>query len=462
MRAYIIFFRRHTMQETDKAEFKVFKIRNRGLGMGIGLLAAFLFLFMLAPGADAYECIDCHGSSGPHEAGCQNMSCGTSLSCHPNKLDHINHLSGAGTPLAGDLSSAEGITTVCKTCHVGPNTSHPFIINTDPVIITAATDLNFACGQCHGGGTSAITNPPKAGIPYRSKASLADVAKGMHASAGVNYPVSFTYTIGSPDTLIVAFFGSVCSPGDTVCLNRTFTYDWDFGDGTIPHGTGVTPTHAYTLAGTYSVKLTVSLATGGIVGSVSRSMTIDNPDLPPTAAGTCSWDPNTWTMNVLDSSSDDGPDADALPGDGNATLQISVDWGDSSSKSFGGQGGPFSHTYIRTGPFTVTLKAIDSKLQSSTYSCSPGATPAYFTIGGTVIKGATAVGSATVQLYKQNTTTLAYVIQTSKLSAADGSFSFGSLKPGNYKLKVIKTGITFPETLLKVGPSSISNVINGS
>ena len=96
-------------------------------------------------------------------------------------------------------------------------------------------------------------------------------------------------------------------------------------DGTLKgdlfiHGSGDPTSHPYAAGGTKTITLTVKLASNGKkVGSSTRSLTLANPDLAPTAAATCTWDANTWQMTVVDASSDDGADADAVPPDGNAT-----------------------------------------------------------------------------------------------------------------------------------------------
>jgi len=342
---------------------------------------------------------------------------------------------------------------------MGPNTLHPFIINTDPVIITdGTTDLDYACGQCHGGGTNSVDNPPKTGIPYRTKAVLATVAEGMHASAGVSYPVTFTTSV-TPNTLTVNVIASVdcgtCPP---------LTYDWNWGDGT-PNGpaTGASASHTYTTAGTKSIILTVSVE-AGTTGSVIRIVTIANPDLPPAAGAACVWNANTWTMDLTDTSTDDGPDGDA-DNDVSPLLTTSVDWGDASAKSYGSAGTAFSHVYTKTtGAFTVSLKAVDSKLQSSTFSCVP-VTPAYFTISGTVKKSVSAGGAnlASAVVHLQQTAGGSYsgtLMTGTGTPIALGTFSFGSLKPGTYKIKAKKSGYTFPaEATIVVGPSSAGNTI---
>jgi PKD repeat protein len=395
----------------------------------------------------------------------------------------INHLTSLGTPFDPAVASNS-----CEVCHMPKPTGadfpmHLWRINCDPAystfpsaeeygagftptkkIANAATDgaytpavwvdVDLACGQCHGG--SAGAGAVKYDAPYRSKASLADVCNSMHSQAGVNYPVSFTYTIGVPTTLAAALVGTVCDPSDSVCLGKTFTYDWDFGDGTA-HGTTLALTHTYATAGSKTVKLTVSLASGGIVGSATRNVTVTTP-LPAApdaiiSGGACTWVANTWTLSCTDAST---PLASGL--------QIIVDWGDLTSKTIGAQGATFTHTYTNPGSFNVTLRANDSLLRTDTVTQAAAATPAYFSLGATVKKAGVNLASATVQLYKQNATTLLYVIQTSKLSAADGTVSFGSLKPGSYKLVAVKSGSVFPNLAatspIAVGPTSATTVIN--
>jgi chitodextrinase len=57
----------------------------------------------------------------------------------------------------------------------------------------------------------------------------------------------YTATVG----MEIAFDGSACKDND-----RIATYSWDFGDGSTAVNL-MKPTHAYTVAGTYTVTLTV-------------------------------------------------------------------------------------------------------------------------------------------------------------------------------------------------------------
>jgi hypothetical protein len=162
-------------------------------------------------------------------------------------------------------------------------------------------------------------------------------------------------------------------------------------------------------------------------------------------------------MNVQDTSSDDGPDGDAAPGDGNASLKIVLEWGDGSVKTIGSQGALFSHVFINAGGFTVTHRAIDSKLQTHVTECAP-VTASFFSISGTVKNTAGAnLGSAIVQVKKGSS------IIKAVYTASNGTFAVGSLKPGSYTLTVLKAGLTFPVTgPLVIGPSQSGLVITAN
>ena len=180
--------------------------------------------------------------------------------CHNKSLHTMNHPNGPGTPLGeGDIPEPA---EACVTCHMPKATSSGFpmhlwrinpkadyrtfptateFLGIDGVasptkkIANAAADgtytnavwvdVDYACGQCHGGsfGPSATKN----GAPYFTKKELSTHAKGMH-----NNPVpkaSCTESIS----------------GRTVTLTDTSTGDWfpadnpvtvNWGDGTSSTG----------------------------------------------------------------------------------------------------------------------------------------------------------------------------------------------------------------------------------
>jgi hypothetical protein len=263
--------------------------------------------------------------------------------------------------------------------------------------------------------------------------------------------ITFTATITGlkVDVVASASCGGSCP---------TFTYDWNWGDGTA-HGSANPGTHTYATAGTKTVTLTLSEG-GKILATTAKNVKPTNavPDLPPTASATCTWDANTWIATVVDTSTD----TDTSP-----VQTVTVDWGDLSARAVGGAGATLLHTYIAppTSPatsYTLTLTAIDTALKASTpvtLTCTPSAVaPAYFTISGTVYahNGTTPLPSASVTLKKGSS-----AIKT-VYTAAGGTFSAGSLKPGTYTLTVTKPGYTFavPAATITVGgPGSSGNNI---
>ena len=66
----------------------------------------------------------------------------------------------------------------------------------------------------------------------------------------------------------------------------TYTYDWDFGDGTT--SSMVSGTHTYAEAGTYSVTLKVTDSTGA-EAEFSRSVTVSNPSSGGGGGGSTNW-----------------------------------------------------------------------------------------------------------------------------------------------------------------------------
>jgi len=259
----------------------------------------------------------------------------------------------------------------------------------------------------------------------------------MRINTDPSYVTNYNYSVTGPDNA-----ADDRGYADAVWL------DLDIACGQC-HGGGSNSTDNPPKAG-------ISYLPKSVLAIVAEGM--HNPDLAPVAGATCVWTANTWTMDVTNTSTDDGHDADMLPGDGDALLQIGVDWGD-GSVSYGSAATAFNHVYSTTGTFTVSLTATDNNLQTSTTTCTTQATPAYFSISGTVKKSIAQdsenLNHATVQLLNS-----ANVVIKSVLTRPSGTFSFGSLKPGTYKIKAVKRGFTFPAaTTIVVGPSSAGNVI---
>jgi hypothetical protein len=84
-----------------------------------------------------------------------------------------------------------------------------------------------------------------------------------------------------------------------------------------------------------------------------------------------------------------------------------------------------------------------------------------FTIGGTVLKrDGTPLASASVAVKNVATGVVVARVYT----ATGGTFSVGSLKPGQYTLTVTKLNYTFPipAATVTVGPSSPGNTVTAT
>ena len=213
--------------------------------------------------------------------------------CHKKNLANINHPSGTGTPL-GDMSvPAEA----CVICHMPKATSsgfpmHLWRINADAAYRTFPTatefgigatatkkianaaadgaytnavwvDVDYACGQCHGGsfGPSATQN----GAPYISKSNLSAFAENMHSNVAPK--ASFTsnidhYTVTLTDT----------STDDSIFPDNAITVKW--GDGTSStDNAGSVFTHTYATAGKFNIVYKV-IDSDGLISSKTKTVAV--------------------------------------------------------------------------------------------------------------------------------------------------------------------------------------------
>ncbi|MBI4516035.1 MAG: PKD domain-containing protein [Deltaproteobacteria bacterium] len=312
--------------------------------------------------------------------------------------------------------------------------------------------------------------------------------------AGVPSPTAmFSYVLNG---LSVAFDASA-----SYCPSGNCSYSWNFGD--LSAGSGVAPSHTYGAAGTFSVRATVLDNVNFTQHTKSSPISVVAADLPPLASSVFSFGADTWTATLVDASVDD-----------DGVRLVTVNWGDGTMLATGSAGDTFTHTYLNVGPFTITHKAIDTLGQQDSEALT--VSPAYFTIAGTVVKSATATwagGQCTIQCSTQTvcartaganppgcganwnasagrcekpigtayashtfastqqacTAVVSASVQVKKgtsvvrtvYTAANGTFSAGSLKPGTYTLTVTKAGYSFtaPAATIALGPSSLGNGI---
>ena len=129
--------------------------------------------------------------------------------------------------------------------------------------------------------------------------------------------------------------------GSTDTDGAVKTYAWVFGDGST--GDGVSPSHTYGAAGTYTVKLTVT-DDGGASASASNKVTVTAPNAAPVASFTTSTSNLTASLDASASADADG-----------TVKAYAWDFGDGST----GSGVTTSHDFAVAGTYAVKLTVTD-------------------------------------------------------------------------------------------------------
>lgn len=175
------------------------------------------------------------------------------------------------------------------------------------------------------------------GIDFNNISASAMVMSFNSGAGGVTTP---TAVAGGPYSgqinQAITFDGSASSDPNSAAL----TYSWDFGDGNS--ATGVSTTHIYNTAGTYTVTLTVSNGTQSASDTTSANITAVTGDPVANAGG-----PYTGIAGQaiqLDGSGSSDPNG----------LNLSYVWsfGDNTPN---GQGVTTSHVYQQAGTYNLTL-----------------------------------------------------------------------------------------------------------
>jgi PKD repeat protein len=128
------------------------------------------------------------------------------------------------------------------------------------------------------------------------------------------------------------------------------SYAWDFGDGST--STTAKPSHSFSAAGTYSVKLTVTDNRGG-TNAITQSVTVAKANQAPAAAFTPTCTNLACTFDSSAAADSDGTIASYLWAFGDGSTSTSA--------------GP-SHTYTAAGTYTVSLTVTDNQGATGTAS----------------------------------------------------------------------------------------------
>jgi hypothetical protein len=216
-----------------------------------------------------------------------NNQCG--INCHTSKASTpMLHPKQAGSPFDTTMYKS-----ACVVCHMPGNyrTDHLFEINTDadytrPSSSTATIpgagrvllDVDDACGQCHGGSSTATKN----GAPYMTKPQLAMYAAGIHNGVNTAMPVPPTPSIAGGAVSIDASWTATATDTSTPGSSALQSVSMAWGDGTVTtQDAGTTFTHTYMKAGSYTVTQT---AKGNDGGSASAQYFVEVAN--PTFSGT--------------------------------------------------------------------------------------------------------------------------------------------------------------------------------
>ncbi|TNM61051.1 PKD domain-containing protein [Streptomyces sp. NP160] len=124
------------------------------------------------------------------------------------------------------------------------------------------------------------------------------------------------------------------------------SYAWDFGDGST--GTGVSPRHTYTTAGSHVVTLVVT-DDKGLTGTTSQTVVTTAPT-PTNQAPSASFTATTANLQV-------GFDASASADSDGTVASYAWDFGDGAT----GTGRTAQHTYAAAGTYQVKLVVTDDK-----------------------------------------------------------------------------------------------------
>ena len=207
--------------------------------------------------------------------------------CHTTKNDGIKHPIGTGTPFDTNLYVSS-----CETCHMPKATdggfpmhlwrinssasystfptSAQFLGNTKKIANAAPdgtyaeavwVDVDYACGQCHGGGTDQGTNPAKPGIMWFDKSTLAVYAAGMHLAGDLAPTASHTTAVTDLTvTLVDTSSDNNFKPQSSLIVTVNWGDNANNSVQSLPGGS--TFTHTYASPGTYNILYSVKESGG--------------------------------------------------------------------------------------------------------------------------------------------------------------------------------------------------------
>jgi len=167
---------------------------------------------------------------------------------------------------------------------------------------------------------------------------------GHHVQSPQSPTARFSVTPTQPETGTTVAFNASNSSAETEITQ----YHWDFtGDGTVD-ATGQQPTHTYTTAGRYTVRLTVT-DVDGLTATTTETLTVSQANQPPTATFRITpTDPSVSTTVRFDAS--DASDDSGI---------VEYEWDFDGDGTVDATGQQATHNYESLGVYTVRLTVID-------------------------------------------------------------------------------------------------------
>lgn len=142
--------------------------------------------------------------------------------------------------------------------------------STDPGGLALSYQWNFGDGSSASGATA--SHAYATGGTYTVKVTATNSA-GLTSTGSAALKVLYLPTAAPQSSQLTAYSGQAVSftANATDPNGGTLSYQWDFGDG--GSATTAAPTHAYSAAGSYTVKLTVTNTAGGTAsGTLAQSV----------------------------------------------------------------------------------------------------------------------------------------------------------------------------------------------
>lgn len=167
---------------------------------------------------------------------------------------------------------------------------------------------------------------------------------GVIVAPGSDPTASFFVSPSAPREEDDVYFDASSSRGDIV------SYTWNFGDGRVETTSEPTTRHHYSLAGTYTIVLTVTDQLGRKASSAPAQVTVGS--VAPTAVVTAS--PTDPLPNAVVAFNGSGSTAPT----GRSIVEYLWDLGDGTAPFVGGPA--VAHKYPVAGTYTVVLRVTDS------------------------------------------------------------------------------------------------------